>query len=178
MDKNKIADTIWLIREIKHTHVGLYRVNSAGEPDCSRGTTTKQLLFKGKHHTLKQFVELEAKSGQLSEEERREVQQAFSTLKNYFDKVNHVMAPKAAGTHAFTYPLAEEYCRKRERPDSLLLNWNKGDEIELFRRSVNSFKIYSVFSNDLMNFLKDLIKSCPKAYSDFRKSEGSAQHSL
>ena len=66
--------------------------------------------------------------------------------------------------------LTEEFCRKHNRPDSLLLNWSKGDEVELYRKSVTSFKIFHIFSTDLMNFLADLIMSCPKAFNAYKKS--------
>ena len=150
--------------------MGCIKLMPKGEPDCSRGTTPTEFLFRGKKHTLKQFVELEAQSASLPAAEKSELTALFRTMKDYFDKVNQLLAPEAAGSHQFMFRLTEEFCRKHQRPDSLLLDWNKGDEIELFRKSVTNFKIFYIFSTDLMNFLADLIVSCPKAFNAYKKS--------
>ncbi len=170
MDKKKIENTLWLIKEIKHVHSGHYRVNSNGEPDPSRGTVAKDLIFNGKIRTIKNLVELETQVTTFSADQKSAFNELFQTVKEYFDKVTKVLAPEAAGSHQFMHRLTEEFCRKHNRSDSLLLNWSKGDEVELYRKSVTSFKIFQIFSTDLMNFLADLIMSCPKAFNAYKKS--------
>lgn len=170
MDKHKVEQTVWLIHEIKQIHSGVYRVNDDGQLDPSNGKIVKEFTFRGKKQTVKSLMDIEAQAKSLSEGERKELSDIFNTLKAYFDKVNIVLAPEAAGTHPFMRPLTEEFCRKHNRPDSILLDWNKGDEIELFRRSVTSFKIFYIFSTDLENFLRDLIKSSPKAWNAYKKA--------
>jgi hypothetical protein len=67
--------------------------------------------------------------------------------------------------------LIQEDCQKRNRPDSFLLEWAKtkeGQESTMFERQVKSFADYYHFLTDLVNFLLDLIHSCPKAEAQFR----------
>lgn len=170
MDETKIRNTLWLIKEIKQVQEGHYRVNAAGELDPSRGSTVKDFVFRGKKQNIKTLIELETQVKTFSETEKSEFKELFRTMKDYFDLVNQVLAPEAAGTHDFMYKLTQEFCRKHNRPDSILLDWNKGDELELYRKSVTSFQIFFTWSSDLMNFLKDLIASCPKAFAAYKKS--------
>ena len=171
MDKSKIENSLWLIQEIKQVQSGVYRVNAAGEPDPARGTMPREFIFRGKKQNLKALMAFEAQSNSLTAEEKVELKIIFETLKDYFDKVNRILAPEAAGTHEFMSKLTDEFCRKKNRPDSILLDWNKGDEIELYRKSVTSFKIFNSFSNDLMYFLVAVINSCPKAFEQYKNSK-------
>ena len=173
MDKEKVKNTLWLITEIKRIHNGQYRINAKGQLDCSRGTTPKDIIFQGKKQTIKNLVELEKQAKHFSDSDKKAFDTLFHIIKDYFDKVNNVLAPEAQGTHAFMKDLAIQFCSKRNRPDSLLLNWNKGDEVEMYRRSVTSFKIFYTFTMDLMNFLGDLIMSCPKALKAYQDSKES-----
>jgi hypothetical protein len=55
---------------------------------------------------------------------------------------------------------------KRNHPSNILLRWAETDgnnDMEAFYTYVNSFKDLSEFLYDLLNFLDDLISSCPKA---------------
>lgn len=67
--------------------------------------------------------------------------------------------------------LIQEDCQRRNRTDSLLLDWAKtkeGHESTMFERQVRSFGDYYHFLTDLVNFLLDLIHSCPKAEAQFK----------
>jgi len=67
--------------------------------------------------------------------------------------------------------LIQEYCKKRNKPDSLLLEWAKtkeGQEATMFECRVTSFTAYYHFCTDLVNFLLDLAHSCPKAEQQFK----------
>lgn len=66
--------------------------------------------------------------------------------------------------------LITESCEKRNRPDSLLLDWAQmegEEETESFNKQVTSFAILYLFCDDLANFLGDLTRSCPKAFRQF-----------
>lgn len=59
---------------------------------------------------------------------------------------------------------------KRNHPHNILLRWAETDgsnDMEAFYSYVNSFKDLSEFLYDLLNFLDDLISSCPKAKQQF-----------
>ena len=67
--------------------------------------------------------------------------------------------------------LIQEDCQKRNRLESLLLEWAKtkeGQESTMFERQINSFNDYYHFLSDLVNFLLDLTHSCPKAEAQFK----------
>jgi hypothetical protein len=67
--------------------------------------------------------------------------------------------------------LIQEDCQKRNRLDSLLLEWAKtkeGQESTMFERQITSFGDYYHFLADLVNFLLDLTHSCPKAHGQFK----------
>jgi hypothetical protein len=66
--------------------------------------------------------------------------------------------------------LVEEDCDKRNNKDCLLLRWAEapeGDEISMFDDQISSFAILARFCNDLLNFLGDLVRSCPKGREQF-----------
>ncbi len=59
---------------------------------------------------------------------------------------------------------------KRNHPSNILLRWAETDgnnDMEAFYSYVNSFKDLSEFLYDLLNFLDDMISSCPKARQQF-----------
>lgn len=169
MDAYKIHEMIWLINEIKHIHTGYYRMNKNGELD-PKWPESKQFIFRGKKQTIKDLAELEANVDKFSAAEKTEFAAVFQLAKDYFDKVNGLLAPEAQGTHPFMFKLAQEFCEKKHRPDSLLLAWNKGEEVELYRKTVTNFKIFQRFTTDLMLFLADIVVSCPKAYKAYKES--------
>lgn len=175
MDKEEIGQTLWLRQEIQALHNGIYRVNAAGQTDPSTGTVQKEFLFRGKKQNLKAVVELESQFATFSETEKKEFNALFATVKEYFDKVNIVLAVRAQGMHKFTFKLAQEFCQKANRHNSMLLNWKEGNEIELYRKSVTSFKLFYTFSTDLSNFMAALVRSCPKALESFKKNNPTAQ---
>jgi hypothetical protein len=75
------------------------------------------------------------------------------------------------GAKSIMTVLIQESCQKRNRSESLLLEWAKtkeGQESTMFDRQVKSFSDYSGFLTDLVNFLSDLIYSCPKADVQFK----------
>lgn len=174
-DKEEVGQTLWLMQEIRQLHNGIYRVNASGQVDPTpAGVIKKECTFNGKKQTLKTLMDLETKFGSFSAAEKKEFNALFATIKEYFDKVNVVLAARAQGMHKFTYKLAQEFCQKTNRHDSMLLNWKEGNEIELFRKTVTSFKLFHIFSTDLHNFMAALRRSCPKAFESYKKSNPAA----
>ena len=108
--------------------------------DPVRGTVVKQCVCKTKKQNLKTLMQSQSLNCQRILMLKKMSSKHSSYLKEYFDKVNKVLAPKAQGMHHFMYKLTEEFCRKHNRHDSLLLDWNKGKEDELYRKSVVSLK--------------------------------------
>ncbi len=168
-DKVKVQKTLWEIKEIKNMHEGRIKVNDHGEPD-PHGKPF-ELLFKGEKQTIKSLMSYEEQQGSLSYEEKKELHGLFVLVKKYFGIVNAMMLLDARGAQQFMIKLIQEYCRKHNRQDSILLKWNeKANENEMYEHDVTSFSILYVFSADLQNFLAALIVSCPKAYAQARES--------
>lgn len=168
MDRVKIENTLWLIQELRNIHNGTIKVNDQGIPDPSRASTLIALTFKGKKRTLEEFMEIEKNRSHYSQAEKDELDHTFKQMKDYCEKVNNIVLNDARGTEQFMKKLLLEYCLKAERQDSLLLEWHKGEELDMYRKSITTFKIFHAFSTDLMNFLAALIKSCPKAFRQYK----------
>jgi hypothetical protein len=90
----------------------------------------------------------------------------------------------ARGVQKLIIALTEESCSKRNRGDSFLLTWGEcpeGKEVEMLTKQMTSVKQFDQFLTDLVNFLKDIIYSCPKARADFlvlvkQKMENNDEH--
>lgn len=66
--------------------------------------------------------------------------------------------------------LIEESLRLHRREDSILHMWAgeaEGQDMIAFEQNVQTFTDLSIFLHDLLNFLDDLISSCPKACKQF-----------
>lgn len=91
-------------------------------------------------------------------------------IKHDFLAITKEFLHHATGAKAIIVRLIEEDCIKRNREDSLLLSWAKtpeGNEEEAFNKDVTSYSTLYSFCVDLINFLNDLMHSCPKAHSKF-----------
>lgn len=105
-----------------------------------------------------------------SPKEKQEFNELFVQVKKYFAYINNIMIADARGAQQFMVKLIQEYCKKNNRPNSLLLQWNEeSNENEMFERDVTNFSIFYVFSTDLQNFLAALIVSCPKAFAQMKE---------
>jgi hypothetical protein len=88
----------------------------------------------------------------------------FSTLLSEFIE-------SGRGAKKILIELIQEDCLKRNRNDSLLLDWAKtkeGSESTMFDEQITSFNDFYHFCTDLANFLLDVIHSCPKAENQFK----------
>lgn len=169
-DKTKVQNTLWLIKEIKNIHEGKIKLDDQGKPDPRHGKTV-DLMFKGEKQTIKSLIAQEAKLATFSPKDKQEFVDLFHTVKVYFGHVNDMMLADARGAQQFMIKLIQEYCRKNNRPDCLLLKWDdKGGETEMYEHDVTSFSVFYVFSTDLQNFLAALIVSCPKAYAQTKEA--------
>ncbi len=174
-DKTRVQNTLWLIKEIKNIHTGTIKLNSQGKPDPKKGKPT-DLTFRGKKQTIKSLIALEKQVPSFSPQEKKEIQELFLLVKEYFSKVTDLLLVDARGTQQFMMKLINEFCRKNNRNNSLLKNWNEdGKEKESYAHNIVNFTVFYVFSTDLQNFLAALIVSCPKAYAQTKAAFGAKQ---
>ena len=77
---------------------------------------------------------------------------------------------RAEGTKTQQYMYIKESCRLHNRPNSILLLWAQapeGQEDDAIDTYVSNFYDMAKFVIDLMNFLDDMVSSCPKAKKQF-----------
>ncbi len=169
-DKAKVEKSLWLITEIKAIHEGTIKINSKGEPDPGRKSTSQDIIFRGKKQTVKELIALENTIESMTPTEREEFEELFLKVKVYFGKCHDIMLADARGAQKMIIKLIEEFCRKYNRANSFLRNWKEGQEAEIYNHDVINFTSFYLLTTDLKNFLAVLIKSCPRAFADFRAS--------
>lgn len=140
------------------------------------------LRFEGNEHTIRSLAERE----KLIARQIEQTDQGMRTqllnqqialkdlLKNAKQKFAEIVAPflaHARGAKEPMFMLISESCSKRDRVNSLLFNWAKSNEDEIisFDKAVTSFSLFDEFCTDLIDFLGDLIQSCPKARAQFEQ---------
>lgn len=134
----------------------------------------KYNLF-GKFHSIESLARIELEvSNSLNKkdiETRAALVEILTHAKADFIVQSNEFIESGRGSKSIMVVLIQEDCHKRNRPDSLLLEWAKtkeGQESTMFEKQINSFGDYYHFLTDLVNFLFDLIHSCPKAEGQFK----------
>lgn len=135
------------------------------------GVLTKRHSYKGDPITLldliKIFEDLEARGVSHNDPAYQEASQCLS---NMIEKII-LESEKMLGDHSeflkkSIITIIHNWAHTRGRHDSLLLNWGKANEKELFRQiSANDLAQFCI---DLKNFLYDLMFSCPKARNQYK----------
>lgn len=137
-------------------------------------------LFDGKKYSIKDLVAYEKKLQQqassLSPEEYKRLIEKFNKcleqVKEYFIKQVKPFMDQAQGAKAQVVILIGEWAEKRNRLDSHLLQWSQAseeNEFTLFRDDITSFFLLDQFCSDLICYLSDLMRSCPKANAQFEQ---------
>lgn len=113
---------------------------------------------------------------QRSPDENKELmdakQNCLKSSRLYFHEIVEPFIIHALGAKAQMLSLIEESCIKRHRPNSLLRGWGaapEGTEVHHFDLDIVNFNIYKLFCHDLGNFLEDLMRSCPRGLTQFKK---------
>jgi hypothetical protein len=159
LDGNFIdADIIELIAKIRR------EINKIliGEK-VADNTMIGRYVVNGKAYSVRELIPLE-KNG--SATLKHDLDVALLAAKK---DLHGCVSPFIETLHSFKHQLLElikESCRKRGMDTTLLLRWSeagKGEETRIFNEDVTSFELYNKFCTDLLNFLNDLVNSCPQA---------------
>jgi len=141
-------------------------------------------LFYGKWHNIESLARIEQdlmtqlkqekdpKKINSLENQRATLEELLTHAKADFIVQSNEFIESGRGAKNITIILIQEDCQKRNRPDSLLLEWAKtkeGQEATMFEHQITSFGHYYYFLSDLINFLSDLVHSCPKAETQFKE---------
>ena len=140
-------------------------------------------LFCGKWHSIESLARIEQelvasiqqekdnKKKLVSEELFAALGELLTHAKADFIVQSNEFIESGRGAKNIMIVLIQEDCQKRNIPNSLLLDWAKtkeGQESTMFEHHVTSFGHYYHFLTDLVNFLMDLVHSCPKAETQFK----------
>ena len=140
-------------------------------------------FFHGKWHSVESLARIEQELTVMLPQEQDNnkkveiedclaaLQELLTHAKADFIVQSNEFIESGRGAKNITVILIQEDCQKRNIPDSLLLDWAKtkeGQESTMFERQITSFDKYYHFLIDLVNFLSDLVHSCPKAEVQFK----------
>lgn len=162
-----------------------------------KGVVEGHYFFEGKKYSIRSLAALESayemefyqkESEYLKDKPRyfRELQELETTynqkkskLKAIIDLVHNEfeekITPFAKSVHGAKEQmivLITESCQKHNRTESFLLKWAEAPvdtEMQYFRTHVTTFKALDQFCTDFTNFLDDVMRSCPKAWAQFKK---------
>jgi len=167
------ANTIELLRGYQRNL--LHIVYGTKEGDMRLGDYD----YNGKKYTIHDLSHLEQKlethkdshSAQELEQLYGQLQKTLKKAKDDFIEKSKKFRTIGAGSKHITSKLIEESCKKRGRRNSVLLQWGNAPEDkedEILYNEVHTFAQFELFVVDLLNFLDDLIHSCPKAQEKFK----------
>lgn len=120
-------------------------------------------------YSVKELIKIKQQAT-LSSEKAQELQKCFLQAKNDVRKTFEPFLESIQKTKYYMTKLIEESCRKRKNMDSYLLNWAEekpGAEEKSFNNNINTLEDLNKFCSDLLNFLGDMVRSCPKAQKQF-----------
>ncbi len=140
-------------REVRKIHLG-----APGKKNSLIGC----YQFEGKPYSIRTLTILEQQNNAYKEK----LITLFDKIKKDFEAIVDPFLESARGAKEYMIQLIEEFCKKRNRTDSFILEWaetDDGDESEIFNARITSFKDLDIFCTDLADFLAVLARSCQKA---------------
>lgn len=144
--------------------------------------------FEGKKYTLSELVAIEKKlmqSNSASDQKRLQtLRQCLSKIITDFVELTKPFLADARGAKGQMIVLITEWASRAHRGDSHLLEWanvEEGKESYAMYQKLTTIALFEQFVDDLLYFLETLLRSCPKACSQFKemmeqKQKESAAH--
>ncbi|MCL4361454.1 hypothetical protein M1446_03805 [Candidatus Dependentiae bacterium] len=138
-----------------------------GKKDAS-GNKIGKYEIQGQKYTLNELVEEEEK-----DRNNPKIKELLEEVKDDFKRFMIKFSDKIKDptTKEFMTQLIHESCDIRNRKDSYLLSWSKQKETDFdaMRNDVKTLKDCNIFFTDLLNFLCDVIHSCPKGVKRYKE---------
>jgi len=144
-----------------------------GDRDPKTGHRTGHYLFLDKYLSIEELADIE-----MNYVGDAELNALLVEAKAKFEVLFAQFIAQAKGTKSFLVTLIEESCHRRNRKNSVLLTWAtspEGNEMAVLHE-IPSFRGLSDFCHDLINFLEDLMFSCPLAKEQFIKKRDQYTH--
>lgn len=170
------ADTLERIYSFKRDVLAIMRGDKKNG-DVYEG----RYLFDGKKVAAQQVALIErdfmlqqdvAASNQAKKKLIEQRDSCLRIMQKDFLKASDKLKAIAYGAKPMMGLLIEESCKKRHRMDSILLLWAHTPEEKedlIFEERVQTVTDFSAFCIDLLNFIGDLLYSCPKAHLQFEE---------
>jgi hypothetical protein len=158
--KETIGAMLQIRREIKKMQYGVLN---------SDGVLVGIYTFQGHPYSISQLAEYES---HFEDAYDPALYPVLEQAKQDFVKKIMSFLEIARGAKKYITRLIDESCKKRGRAESELRRWGaakEGHEEKQFREDIKNFTIFHGFCTDLVNFLEDLMHSCPKALAEFRE---------
>lgn len=139
------------------------------------GKRIGQYTVEGKGHGIQYLALYEQgllRKYNKNKKKLKQLQLLLVTAKIDFVIISEEFMHSARGAKGILITLIQEDCQKRKHPNSLLLEWaqtGEGQETAMFNQRITNFIQYYSLCRDLLNFLSDLIASCPKAEKQFKE---------
>jgi len=136
---------------------------------------TGMYTFKGATYSIQQLVEIEDRAlTDHNNADIKDLQTILRTAKSDFLAKVHPFMENARNSKRLLLTLLEEECAKRDLADTtLLIKWGEtktaADELAVFDEHIHSIRLFNRFCCDLLNFLGDLLASCPKGTERFKQ---------
>ncbi len=133
----------------------------------SDGLLVGRYLINGKLYSIRDLILIEENA---SESLKKELARCLHDAKK---DLQNCVGPFIDTIHSAKYQILElikESCKKRGMDTTTLLRWSEagyGEETKIFNEDIKSFSLYNKFCTDLLNFLGDLVRSCPRGMAQF-----------
>ena len=169
LNGNKIHITISIISKLHNMLKGIKK----------EGTYEGLYPLHGDAYSIKQLALLEKEHPEL----KHELEQFLKEVKADFSKQIQPFLVMARGAKSQMLLFIEESLKLHRRQGSILHMWaeaKEGRDMLAFNVHVTTFEKLEQFLEDLMNFLQDLICSCPRArkqYIDIKRTAREKQNS-
>lgn len=99
------------------------------------------------------------------------LKEALHTACQYFVIFSEQYIAEVEAAKGIMIEIIKEWCNLRKRPQSALLEWANvnGNERDALFKNMTNIEIFDNFTGDLLLFLKDLIRNCPKSYEKYQE---------
>lgn len=127
------------------------------------GSYIGHYMYQGKPIQLADLVALESKG--------IDVSSLLAAAKNEFNQKVQPLIAMGRGGKQHMVLLIQEWANKAKRSNSDLLVWAytpEGQESQSMQKNITTFKQFEQFLDDLVYFLETMLRSCPKAYKQFK----------
>jgi hypothetical protein len=131
--------------------------------------------FGEQKYSIQQLANLEQEAG------LGQLQETLVHAKTDFEQQTLEFLGLAKSFKSQMLILIDESLRLHRRHESILLTWAEakdGQEMLSFEKNVKSFDDFARFLHDLLNYLDDLIASCPKAQKVFLQTKNDQEQTI